>query len=204
MIDILAKFKEVQARKATIEGPEYYQRRELKFREWDILTRVCFLLNRAGLAHPKYAAEHERPDFETFEDGGTPSWPVEITEVLRPDDRRGEFWKSDPFRNGPIYFAPEPLNDIWMPLRVAITSKSTREYPKGTSLFVYFDISLSSFSNWETPFEEQLLHEHTIKPFNDITAFGSVYVLSSDMNKLIQLHPQARTIIGTKGQNAGA
>ncbi|MDP1588299.1 MAG: hypothetical protein Q8M07_11180 [Prosthecobacter sp.] len=160
------------------------------------------MLNRAGIPHPKYATKNECPDFETFENGGNPSWPVEITEVLRPDYRRGDFWKSDPFRNGPINFEPEPLEDIWRQFRVAITSKSTCMYPKGTSLFVYFDISLGSFSNWGTPFEEQLLQEHSIKPFGDITAFGSVYVLSSDMNKLVQLHPQARTIIGTMGQEA--
>lgn len=194
MIDIIIKFSDVQARKRELDGASYFQRRELKFREWDILTTVCFLLHRAGMPHPKFAVENECPDFLTFGDDALPSWPVEITEVLPPDYRRGDFWKSDAFRNGPEYFKPEPLKDIWNTLRAAITSKSSHKYPTGTSLFIYFDISLSAFSDWETSFQDQLLQEHLNKPFGGIDAFGSIYVLSSDMNKLVQLHPHARTI----------
>ncbi len=190
----MTKFSDVQNRKRELDGATYYQRSELKFREWDILTMVCFLLNRAGIPHPKFAVENECPDFLTFGDGSLPFWPVEITEVLPPDYRRGDFWKSDPFKDGPEYFKPEPLEDIWKTLRTAITSKSSRKYPTGTSLFIYFDITLSAFSDWETSFQDQLLQEHLIKPFGDINAFGSIYVLSSDMTKLVQLHPQARTI----------
>lgn len=197
MIDVLAKYNEVQTRKSKMDGPGYYQRKELKFREWDILTRVCWLLAEAGQDYPKYAIESESPDFLTFSEDKSPSWTIEITEVLRPDYRRGEFWKSDPFKNGPQYFRPEPLNDVWKPLREAICSKSARGYSQNTSLFIYFDISLGSFSDWETSFEEQLLNEHLAKPFERVDCFGGVFVLSSDMKRLVKIHPASGAIVGT-------
>lgn len=197
MLNIRTKFQEVQTRKALMDGPEYYRRTNLKFREWDVLGCVCEFLERGGHTYPTFALEQEPPDFLTFDVDQIPLWPVEVTEVLEPDYRRGDFWRSDPFKEEPIHFEPEPLDDVWKQLRHSIASKSLKDYPAEIALMIYFDIPLGAFDDWDTPFEVQLLQEHSHSPFHGADQFSNVFVLSADMKRLVCIHPEPSTVIGS-------
>lgn len=143
-----------------------------------------------------FASKSEAPDFMTYSSDETPLGGVEIVEILRPDYRRHEFYKKRALPDAPAFFQPDgPLQDPWSPLRTQISKKAEKPYPGEVALLVYYDIGRFSLSDRDTPFHDQLLGEHERVPFAGIKDFKEVFVLFSDMACLVQLYPDARTIV---------
>jgi hypothetical protein len=199
MDKISTEFTEIQNRKKEMSPLCYFSRASLKLREWDVLSSACHLLEQSGEVSPVYASEQESPDFEIYGADELPSGYVEITEALRPDYRRGIFWPDDAKPDAPKYYDVEPpLDEPWKPLRKCICAKAKKDYPKGTWLIVYFDISSTSFRESCIPFGDRLLPEHIRKPFKRLQKFERVLILSCDMSCLVELHPSPRLILDQK------
>jgi len=203
MNDIANKLKDINKTKFENGVSKYFSREKLKFREWEVLGVIQSLLISAGCDAPSHAVESERPDFATYSPDGLPWAPVEITEILRPDYKRGEFYKCDALSDPPSpYHVPQELDEPWAQLRSQITnkaSKASKYYPPETILMVYFDIGRSSFKDRRTPINEMLLKEHKREPFLNLAEFSRVLILTADMKSLVQLHPTAKTIVPDKG-----
>lgn len=200
MPDIEREYHRVAALLRRSDPVEFFSSAHKKSREWYVLGAVQQLLFRAGLDAPTFADESETPDFYTYRANGCSWSPIEIVEVLRPDYRRHASFKDAAQPDAPEYSeCPPPLDLPWEPMRKQISDKARKGYPIETSLVVYHDIGRMSFPDWNTKFHEQLLAEHEATPFAGVELFSRVYVLSSDMTCLIQLHPTAETIIPDEG-----
>jgi hypothetical protein len=194
-VNIAAKTATIRSLKHCMTGQQYFSRQNDKLREWDILGTVIELLRQSGLETPAFAAEHEGPDFLTYRENGSQYGGIEITEALSKDYKRGDFWKQDALADAPEFYDVEmDIAEPWVTLRSQIQKKSAKPYAAQSSLFVYFNIGRLSFEDWHTPFGQQLLVEHSIRPFSGASVFTAVYVLSSNMSSLVELHPTPRTI----------
>lgn len=194
--DIKAEYNKICCAMEQVEGLAFFSRDYKKIREWHVLGAVQNLLLRAGLDAPAFAEASETPDFDTYLPDGSRWGPLEVVEILRPDYKRQDFYTLDASPDAPkFHWAPPPLSQPWQPLREQIQRKANKNYPEDTGLIAYYDIGRFSFDDRHTPFDQQLLAENSKSPFVGADAFSRVFILSSDMGCLVQLHPQPLTIV---------
>jgi hypothetical protein len=191
MINIQEKSSQVEALRSEIGAVKFFSNKFKKLREWQVLCATESLLRQAGEYAPRFAAESESPDFILYGHGSELSY-AEVVEAIRPDYLRNKFHKEDAQLETPrFYDVDPPLTDPWSTLRCEISKKA----PAATTLIAYYDLPRSTFRAWDVPFNELLLGEHATRPFQGVGSFERVLVLNCDMKSLIELAPQARTIV---------
>ncbi|BDS07319.1 hypothetical protein NT6N_23590 [Oceaniferula spumae] len=184
----------IETKKKSMSGSDYFAKNNLDFREWDVLCRTCILLERYNEFSPTFATQNLHPDFLAYNDRKEPIAPIEITEVIRPGYKRGAFWRTGDPEYYPGYDGVDSVTNPWDLLQIAISKKQTKNYAEGSWLIIYYDIGRMSFEDFETPFDIQLLAQHSKKPFVGVSIFEKVLVLSADMNSLVELYPSPHTI----------
>lgn len=195
MLAIAARYYEIESTKFDLGAVAFFSRMHKKTREWQVLGALQKLLAAGGEGFPVHAREQEEPDFITFTAEGKVWSPVEVVEVLREDYERQKFHREDAAREKPYAFTPpDPLDRPFDGLRKMIAKKARKAYAPATVLAVYFDIGKMSFNDWDIPFHERLLREHEAEPFEHLTAFQRVLVMSSDFECLVEMHPHFHTI----------
>ena len=166
---------------------EFFSNRHKRLREWHVLGAMQRLLKGRSQDFPDFAEENLRPDFITYRSDGTPWHPVEITEVLRPGDRRHDRYRQAN-KGGPrVSFLPPALKRPWDGLQNQISKKAKAGYDRETCLLVYLQIWLFDLPHWSEPVHAQLLTRHEGDPFRDIDKFSRVFVLSSGMHAMVEL-----------------
>lgn len=194
-LDIEAKASEMDAWKSKMAIDGYFARPNKTHREWVHLSRLVRLLRTNGETLPSYARKGESPDF-LLRDPESDRFGVEITEVLEPGFKRGDYIRRVK-ESG--YKLVEPIDEFveepWAPLRDCLSKKAEKSYASSSWLLIVFQIGRFSMRDFECPFHQQLLNEHGTNPLPHLGAFQRVLVLSSNLKCLTQLSPQAKVLV---------
>jgi hypothetical protein len=165
--------------------------------EWLILSYLTGALAAAGWEHPEFAQKRQppEPDFMTYLDPSTPSRPVEVSEVLRPEYRRGEFHREAARLGRKFYEIPDPHPKPWSSFCHVLRSKLRKPYAAGAWLLIYHDMTASEYPDYR-PWHELVLQELTGWTYDsgetcDITAskYETIFVVDASGTGLVRLHP---------------
>jgi hypothetical protein len=189
------EFATVAALDSQTDGSEYFSDKFKAVREWRILCTACDLMIKGGITPPYFAEKTERPDFKLYSIDDKEMGGIEVVEAMAPGYRRHKRFK-EALKTGNQKLVPNgpPLADPWLTLRAEILKKAKKNYPPATKLLIYFNISGSSFENWEPSTLSQLIDEHTRSPFEGVGQFREVLILDSGMKNLVQIHPHVKAI----------
>lgn len=185
---IASQFTRVQALKETIDPVEFFSNSHKRDREWDVLGATHRILSASPYGFPDFAEERLRPDFMTFLSDGSRSMPVEITEALRPNERRHQKYMQGAASGSRFRALPPPLEDPWAALQNAIMKKASAGYSSDTALIVYFGLWLFDLKEWSIPMAAQVARRHQEQPFQGVDVFSHVFVLTSGMDSAVTLN----------------
>jgi hypothetical protein len=184
---IATEFHAIDLQKDNIGGLAFFSNRYKRSREWHVLGSMQRLLKTRSNDIPEFAEESVSPDFMTYRSDGSRWHPVEITEVLRPEYRRHEYYQKTRDNGPTISFLPPPLERPWEELQKRISNKAHVEYDRPTCLLIYLSLWLFDFPTWSKPVQDQLVDQHKKEPFRDVDRFARVLVLTSGMDTLVEL-----------------
>ncbi len=188
----------IDAYKFNVGAAEFFNERQYKEDfEWLILSYLTVALSAAGWECPEYAEKLQPPqtDFQTFVDSSTPHWRVEVSEVLRPEYRRGQFHREAARRGEKIHDIPDPHPQPWSTFRHVLNSKLGKPYARGSSLLIYHDMTASDFPDYR-PWHERVLNE--LRRWNydstdtcDITQslYDNIFVVDASGTGALRLYP---------------
>jgi hypothetical protein len=186
-VSISSKFDLIETARANVDATEFFSNSYKRSREWHILGAMQRLLKTNSDDIPEFAEERLRPDFMTFRHDGSPWLPVEITEALRPHDRRHKRYKQTKSTGQKLRWLPPPQEKPWETLQEQISKKARMGYSPDTCLIVYFGLWLFDFPTWSEPVHQLLSAQHKSMPFRDINSFSRVFVLTSGMDAMVEL-----------------
>ena len=192
--------------KFNVGGADFFNDRQYQEDfEWLILSYLTAALSAAGWECPAYAKKLQppQPDFQTFLDPATPHWLVEVSEVLRPDYRRGQFHREAARRGEKIHDIPDPHPRPWSTFCHVLKSKLRKPYARGSSLLIYHDMTASDFPDYR-PWHERVLEElrgwkHDSKETCDITQslYDNIFVVDASGTGALRLYPHWDVICET-------
>jgi hypothetical protein len=165
--------------------------------EWLILSYLVTILSATKRPAPEFAEKllPPSPDFQTYSAQRECFRQIEITEVLRPGYRRGQFYRELAKTDKRYYQIRDPHPQPWTSFRHVLQSKLTKPYPHNSWLLIYHDMSASEFKDF-TPWHERVLGElrswtQDSDHMCDITAsrFESIYVVDASGEGALRLHP---------------
>ncbi len=165
--------------------------------EWLTLSSFSNLLRAAGRDAPEFAQKLRppEPDFQTYVDTRTLFRRIELTEVLRPGYRRGEFHRSLEMSGRKFWQIPEPHPQPWLSFLHVLRRKLAKSSGADEWLVIYHDMPASEFSDY-MPWHDRVLSE--LKTWTqessftcDITRsrYDSIYVMDSGCVGMVRLYP---------------
>ena len=184
--------------KYTVGSAEFFNNRKYSEDfEWLILSYLTRILSLVGHQSPEYAEKLSppAPDFQTYLTPEQPFRRIEVTEILRPDYRRGEFHRQFANNGQRFYDVPDPHPQPWSSFQRVLRAKLAKAYAPDSWLLIYHDMSASEFADF-SPWHERILRElrtwtHDSDTICDITAsrYESIYVVDASGEGAIRLHP---------------
>jgi hypothetical protein len=165
--------------------------------EWLILSYLSDALSVTGLQAPELAEKLSPPDpdFQTYIRGGESFQRIEVTEVLRPDYRRGAFHREMAQRGQRFYDIPDPHPEPWSSFCQALRNKLRKPYSSSSSLLIYHDMPDSEFPDF-SPWHERILGElrswtSDSETKCDVTksVYQNIYVVDASGVGAVRLHP---------------
>lgn len=190
----------------TVGGAEFFNDR--KYREdfeWLILSYLTRILTLAGQLSPEYAEKLSppAPDFQTYLASDTPFRRIEVTEVLRPDYRRGEVHSQRAKSSQRFYDVSDPHSQPWSSFHRVLRAKLAKPYALNSWLLIYHDMPASEFADF-SPWHERVRRAlctwtNDSATTCDITAshYESIYVVDCNGEGAVRLHPHWDVVRGT-------
>lgn len=184
--------------KLGVGGAEFFNNREYdEDLEWLILSYLAEILSSVGWPAPEYAQKLNppEPDFQTYLAPGIAFQRIEVTEVLRPDYRRGKFHRDLAKSGRRVYHIPNPHPEPWSSFLRVLCSKLVKPYSPNASLLIYHDMADSEFSDY-IPWHNRILAElrswnHESETTCDITQsrYDNIYVVDASGVGAVRLYP---------------
>ena len=135
------------------------------------------------------------PDFQTYLHPTSGYWLIEVTEVLRPGYRRGQFHRDAERSGKRIHDIPAPHPKPWSTFRDVLRKKLSKSYSVGTSLLIYDDMTASDFPNY-LPWQERVLQELQAWTFDSATTcditrsrYDNIFVVDASGVGALRLFP---------------
>lgn len=189
----------IDAYKHSVGTEKFFNDRQYKEDiEWLTLAYLADILAATGAVHPQFAEKIQgdgQPDFQTYIQPDIRFRRVEVTEVHRPDYRRGAVFRALAARGTTMYPIGRPHQQPWSSFAKVLRNKIRKPYSPDSWLVIYHNMGYSDFQDGE------LWHERTQSTLRnwtyesdatcDITRsqFESIFVIDSSGTAAIRLHP---------------
>jgi hypothetical protein len=188
----------IQSYQKTIASNEFFNDRRFKDDlEWLILGYLQAILVDVKWPAPEFAKRlvPPEPDFATYDIAGEPFRRIEVTEVLRPEYRRGAHYRELVKSSARFYEIPEPHPKPWTSFYQTLRSKLSKPYASGSWLLIYHDMSASEFDDY-SPWHDRIFREAKTWTTDsesavDVTRsqYESIYVVDASGVGAVRLYP---------------
>jgi hypothetical protein len=219
MENIKEKFSTVYRWNEEHHGEIFIDRKYKDDLEWLILGYMTRMLKLGEELLPVYAEKTSppEPDFITYDRNKKLFSPIEITEVLHPNRKRGEEYKKE-IENGKIEANDKEKQNSeknekentftlldkkeWIQQVVErLRNKFSKRYRPDTWLLIYFNIPyfhIAHYGWWHITmkyFAEKWLHSD-IEEYKDLKnpPYSRILMINSSGDAMIQLHPSVYVI----------
>lgn len=209
MNDIFAELKRVLDLSKENRGEFVISREYKDDREWWILGHFVKLMKSNSKRFPTYAIKTKPndPDFLTYYKNKKSFKPIEISEILEPDRKRGKEYKRSVEIITPYIEEVKKVPEVWSSFKERLKKKFQKIYEKDCWLLLHHNISYSKITGGSGFWHNTVLANieewmKTGKIDFSKSTYEKIFVLNSSGKALIKIFPKFQ-IIAPERNNKG-